>query len=72
MKKTLIFLIAIYFYNTQNTLADKYFICYGEMTKAHQARGFEQRNRLASIKVKEATCKLYANGEINDYEGKGR
>ena len=49
---------------------DKYAKCYGEMTKAHQARGFEQRNRLASIKVKETVCKLYANGEIDNYEGK--
>ena len=49
----------------------KYLICYGEMTKAHKARGFHQRNRVASIKVKETVCKAYAKGEINSYEGKG-
>ena len=72
MKKILIFLIAIYFYNTQNTLADKYFICYGEMTKAHKARGFHQSNRSASIAVKETVCKAYAEGEDLNYEGKGQ
>lgn len=50
---------------------NKYVICYGEMTKAHKARGFHQRNRVASIKVKETVCKAYARGEINNYEGKG-
>ena len=49
----------------------KYLICYGEMTKAHKARGFHDRNREASIKVKETICKAYAKGEINNYEGKG-
>lgn len=50
---------------------DKYAICYGKMTKAHKARGFHQRNRSMSIKVKETVCKAYAKGEINNYEGKG-
>ena len=49
----------------------KYAICYGEMTRAHKKRGFHQRNRVASIKVKETVCKAYAKGEINNYEGKG-
>ena len=49
----------------------KYAICYGEMTRAHKKRGFHQRNRVASIKVKETVCKAYAKGEINSYEGKG-
>ena len=49
----------------------KYLICYGQMTKAHKARGFHQRNRVASIKVKETVCKAYAKGEIYSYEGKG-
>ena len=40
------------------------------MTKAHKARGFHQSNRSQSILVKETVCKAYANGEINDYEGK--
>ena len=50
---------------------NKYLVCYGEMTKAHKARGFHDRNRLASIKVKETICKAYAKGEIDNYEGKG-
>jgi len=49
----------------------KYLICYGQMTKAHKARGFHQRNRSASILVKETVCKAYAQGDINNYEGKG-
>ena len=49
----------------------KYLICYGEMTKAHKKRGFHDRNREASIKVKETVCRAYAKGDINDYEGKG-
>ena len=49
----------------------KYLICYGEMTKAHKARGFHQSNRSASITVKETVCEAYAKGEINSYEGKG-
>ena len=49
---------------------NKYFICYGQMTKAHKARGFHQRNRAMSVKVKEEMCKLYADGKIDNYEGK--
>ena len=45
----------------------KYFICYGEMTKAHKASGFHKRNRVESIKVKEFVCEAYAKGEINSY-----
>ena len=41
------------------------------MTKAHKARGFHQKNRVTSIKVKETICKAYAKGEIYNYEGKG-
>ena len=55
----------------ENYNETKYLICYGEMTKAHKARGFHQRNRVASIKVKETVCKAYAKGDINSYEGKG-
>ena len=40
------------------------------MTIAHKKRGFHDRNRLASISVKEAVCEAYAKGEINNYEGK--
>ena len=50
----------------------KYFICYGEMTRAHKKRGFHQKNRSASIAVKEAVCKAYAKGEDLNYEGKGQ
>lgn len=49
---------------------DKYAICYGEMTRAYKARGFHQRNRSASIEVKETLCKAYAKGDIDSYEGK--
>ena len=48
----------------------KYAICYGQMTKAHKARGFHQNNRSMSIKVKEEICTLYAKGKIDNYEGK--
>lgn len=57
--------------SSSNYNSRKYVICYGQMTKAHKKRGFHQRNRLASIKVKETVCKAYAKGEINSYEGKG-
>ena len=50
----------------------KYLICYGEMTKAHKKRGFHQKNRSASIAVKEAVCKAYAECEDLNYEGKGQ
>jgi len=48
----------------------KYAICYGQMTKAHKARGLHESNRPLSIKIKETVCKAYANGEIDSYEGK--
>ena len=48
----------------------RYQKCYGEMTAAHKARGFHQNQRALSIKVKEAVCKAYANGEELEYEGK--
>lgn len=74
MKRILIFLLSLSFitissqaYSYDNT---KYLICYGKMTKAHKARGYHQSNRSQSIKVKETVCKAYAEGEINDYEGK--
>ena len=50
----------------------KYLICYGEMTRAHKARGFHQKQRMMSIQIKETVCKAYANGEISSYEGKGQ
>ena len=48
----------------------RYLKCYGEMTKAHKARGFHQSNRALSIRIKETVCEAYANGEDLDYEGK--
>jgi hypothetical protein len=51
-------------------LNDRYYKCYGEMTKAHKARGFHQSNRETSIKVKETVCKAYGEGQNLDYEGK--
>ena len=76
MKKTLIFLISvlltIFTSQSHSYDATKYAICYGEMTKAHKARGFHQSNRSASILVKETVCKAYAEGEDLNYEGKGQ
>ena len=51
---------------------NKYAKCYGEMTKAHKARGLHQSNRSMSIEIKETVCKSFAKGEISSYEGKGR
>ena len=48
----------------------KYFTCYSNITKAHKSRGFHERNPIASIKIKEQVCKAFANGEIDNYEGK--
>ena len=74
MKYVITFLLSILFVNFSSSVysydSTKYAICYGEMTKAHKARGFHQSNRSQSILVKETVCKAYANGEINDYEGK--
>jgi hypothetical protein len=76
MKKILIFLPSILLVNLTSQAfsydATKYAICYGEMTKAHKARGFHQSNRSASIAVKETVCKAYAEGEDLNYEGKGQ
>ena len=74
MKKIFIFFFNFLFINIASQVhsydATKYAICYGEMTKAHKARGFHQSNRSASIAVKETVCKAYATGEIDSYEGK--
>lgn len=72
MKKLFLTALLLFFSITSVYSYDstKYLICYGEMTKAHKARGFHQRNRVASIEVKETVCKAYANGEIDNYEGK--
>jgi len=55
---------------TDLTSNPRYQKCYGEMTAAHKARGFHQKQRALSIKVKETICKAYANGEELEYEGK--
>jgi len=74
MKKIFVIsLLLIGFSNTSFSYSDtKYLICYGEMTRAHKARGFHQKQRLMSIKVKETVCEAYAKGEISSYEGKGQ
>ena len=68
----IIFLILLWSNSLYAYDFNKYAKCYGEMTNAHKARGFHQSNRSISIEVKETVCKAYANGEINDYEGKDR
>jgi hypothetical protein len=71
--KYLMTILTIIFFSSNlhaKTYDTKYAICYGEMTKAHKARGFHQSNRSTSIKVKETVCKAYAKGNIDNYEGK--
>jgi hypothetical protein len=73
MKKILItlflgsFLLSGYSYAGDFT---RYAKCYGEMTKAHKARGFHQTHRMMSIQIKETICEAYSNGEDINYEGK--
>ena len=72
MKKAILILIAglLLSGNAYAYDSTKYFKCYGQMTKAHKARGLHKSNRALSIKIKETICKSYANGEHNSYEGK--
>tara|TARA_A100001011_G_scaffold131296_1_gene138366 strand:+ start:441 stop:659 length:219 start_codon:yes stop_codon:yes gene_type:complete len=71
MKKLLgIVFLGLLWSGSVNADYTRYAKCYGEMTAAHKARGFHQSNRSMSIKVKETVCRAYADGEINDYEGK--
>ena len=71
MKKLLaIVFLGLLWSGNVNADYNRYAKCYGEMTAAHKARGFHQSNRSMSIKVKETVCRAYADGEINDYEGK--
>ena len=74
MKKLIIGLITVIVLGSsisaQAYNSTKYAICYGQMTKAHKARGLHESNRPLSIKIKETVCKAYANGEIDSYEGK--
>ena len=71
MKKLLgIVFLGLLWSGSVNADYTRYAKCYGEMTAAHKARGFHERNREASIKVKTEICELYADGKITDYEGK--
>ena len=74
MKKLIVGLIALIVLGSSISAqaydSTKYAICYGQMTNAHKARGLHESNRVLSIKIKETVCKSYANGEINNYEGK--
>ena len=73
MKLNLILIILFFFTFSNFSEAydyNRYAKCYGEMTKAHKARGFHQSNRSASILVKETVCKAYAEGQDLNYEGK--
>jgi len=74
MKKLIVGLITVIVLGSsisaQAYNSTKYAICYGQMTKAHKARGLHESNRPLSIKIKETVCKAYANGEIYSYEGK--
>ncbi|MBC8306993.1 MAG: hypothetical protein H8E55_65950 [Pelagibacterales bacterium] len=74
MKKLIVGLITVIVLGSsisaQAYNSTKYAICYGQMTKAHKARGLHESNRPLSIKIKETVCKAYANGEIDSYEGK--
>ena len=73
MKKILITLFLGSFLLSGNSYAGdstKYAICYGQMTKAHKARGFHQSHRMMSIQIKETICTAYANGADINYEGK--
>ena len=74
MKKLIVGLVTVivlgFSISAQAYNSTKYAICYGQMTKAHKARGLHESNRPLSIKIKETVCKAYANGEIDSYEGK--
>ena len=43
--------------SAQSMDMNKYYQCYAEMTQAHKANGLHERNRPASIRIKEAVCK---------------
>ena len=46
---------------------DKYYACYGDMTKLYKANGLHERNRSASIEAKETICRAYSRGEQSSY-----
>ncbi len=45
---------------------DKYEFCYGKITAAHKANGLHKRNRLKSIEVKKALCKIAATSKTGE------
>ena len=56
--------------NMAKANSNAYYKCYGEMTNAHKARGFQQSNREMSIQIKETVCSAYAKDQSISYEGK--
>jgi len=74
MKKIIIFLLSILFMSITSQAHSfddsRWWKCYGEITKAHKARGLHESNRELSIRIKETVCKAYAEGEELNYEGK--
>ena len=45
---------------------DKYYICYGNVTAAHKANGFHERNRRKSVQIKEELCKIAATSTTGE------
>jgi hypothetical protein len=45
---------------------DKYYICYGNVTAAHKANGFHERNRRKSVQIKEEICKIAATSTTGE------
>jgi hypothetical protein len=45
---------------------DKYAICYANITAAHKANGFHERNRRKSVQIKEELCKIAATSTTGE------
>jgi SH3 domain protein len=45
---------------------DKYYICYGNITKAHKETGLHDRNRRLSVQIKEEICKIAATSTTGE------
>jgi hypothetical protein len=45
---------------------DKYAICYGNVTAAHKANGFHERNRKKSVQIKQELCKIAATSTTGE------
>jgi hypothetical protein len=45
---------------------DKYAICYANVTAAHKANGFHERNRRKSVQIKEELCKIAATSTTGE------